>query len=81
MTDSSTVDICFASLRQLHMVADKVSSNNKLGVAALKNQELVRAAASVSETWTTYYYDQMPDDDSLCGGGGEWLRQLKHFVG
>ena len=79
MIDRGKVDACFAGLRRLHTVADKLTSDGKLGVAALRNEELVKAAASVASFWRICYDEQVPEE-SLERGGEEWLQQLKHFV-
>lgn len=65
MTSSTKVDQCFASLRRLHTVADKVGSHSRLGVAALQSGELVKAAFSVANSWRICYYDQLPSSTDL----------------
>ncbi len=77
--DRNKVDTCFASLRRLHTVADKLCNNGKLGVQALRSEELTKAAASLATSWRSCYYDPVPDIATLCEDK-ERLQQLKQFV-
>ncbi len=80
MVDKRKVDTCFASLRRLHIVADKLCSNGRLGVLALRSEELTKAAASLANSWRTCYYDHVPDIATIREDHEGRLVQLRHFV-